>query len=129
MNPDGEPNTNIYNLYTKLGLVCNPNKKRAMSLIASFELIGISLSCLIIPRLGDLYGRKPLYVFALVLQIPVYILACVFNHMVPIYVVAFFLGPCVTGRMACGFLLLLEMVPSRNQSWVGASLMVAEGSC
>ncbi len=49
--------------------------------------------------------------------------------MVPIYIMAFFLGPCITGRMACGFLLLLELVPKKNQAWVGASLMVAEGSC
>lgn len=79
--------------------------------------------------MGDLYGRKPLYVFALILQLPVYLMACFFTKLIPIYVVAFFLGPCVTGRMACGFLLLLEMVPKRNQAWVGASLMVAEGSC
>jgi len=58
----------------------------------------------------------------------VYILICVFNKMMPMYVTAFFLGPTVTGRMACGFLLLLEMVPKKNQSWVGAFLMVAEGS-
>jgi len=129
VNPDGEPNTNIFNWYTSLGLVCNPNSKRAMSLIATFALLGISISCLIIPRMGDLYGRKPLYVFALILQIPVYILATVFTKMIPIYIVAFFLGPCVTGRMACGFLLLIEMVPKRNQAWVGAALMIAEGSC
>lgn len=100
-----------------------------MSLIASSALIGISLSCLFVPRMGDLYGRKPLYVFALLLQIPVYILAALFTKLIPIYVMAFLLGPCVTGRMACGFLLLLEMVPKRNQAWVGAALMVAEGSC
>lgn len=49
--------------------------------------------------------------------------------MLLIYLLAFLLGPTITGRMACGFLLLIEMVPKKNQSWVGASLMVAEGSC
>jgi predicted ABC-type sugar transport system permease subunit len=43
--------------------------------------------------------------------------------------VAFLLGPCITGRMACGFLLLIEMVPKKYQARVGAALMVAEGSC
>lgn len=94
-----------------------------------FALVGVGLSCLFIPRMGDLYGRKPMYIFALVLQIPVYTLACVLNKVLPIYVVAFALGPCVTGRMACGFLLLLEMMPKRNQTWVGAACMIAEGSC
>lgn len=100
-----------------------------MAMIGTFALLGVSISCLFIPRMGDLYGRKPIYLFALTLQIPIYAMACIFNKMLPIYVVAFLLGPCITGRMACGFLLLLEMVPKKNQAWVGASLMVAEGSC
>ena len=66
-NPNGEPNENIYNWYTSLGLVCNPAKKKAMALIAVCAIVGISLSCLFIPRMGDIYGRKPMYVFALTL--------------------------------------------------------------
>lgn len=128
VEPDGEPTTNIYNWYTKLGLVCNPKSGFAMGMIAFSALLGISLSCLFIPRLGDLYGRKPVFMVALTAQLPVYILLCLFNNMIPMYVSAFFLGPTVTGRMACGFLLLLEMVPKRNQAWTGASLMIAEGS-
>jgi len=48
--------------------------------------------------------------------------------MIPIYITAFLLGPTVTGRMACGFLLLLESLPKKNQSIIGASMMIAEGS-
>jgi MFS family permease len=114
VDAEGNPNTNIYNWFVKLGLVCDPNSKKAVSLIATVALLGISLSCLIIPRMGDLYGRKPLYVFALCLQIPVYIAFCIWKTMIPIYITAFLLGPCVTGRLACGYLLLLEMVPKRN---------------
>jgi MFS family permease len=108
VNPNGEPNSNIYNWFVKLGLVCNPNSKKAVSLIATIALLGISVSCLFIPRMGDLYGRKPLYVFSLIFQIPVYIAFCLFKTMTPIYVTAFLLGPCITGRLACGYLLLLE---------------------
>lgn len=114
MNPDGEPTTNIYNWYTKLGLVCNEKARFAMGMIASAALLGVSLSCLFIPRLGDLYGRKPVYCFALALQLPVYIACCFFNKLLPMYVTAFLLGPTVTGRMACGFLLLLETMPKKN---------------
>lgn len=128
VDPTGEPTTNIYNWYTKLGLVCSDKPGFEMGMIAFSALIGISLACLVIPRLGDLYGRKPLYVFAIALQIPVYIAFCLFKTMIPMYITAFFLGPCVTGRMACGFLLLMELCPKKYQSWVGASLMVAEGS-
>ena len=98
-----------------------------MGMIAFSVLLGISISCLFIPRLGDLYGRKPVFMIALTAQLPVYILLILFNKMIPMYVAAFFLGPTVCGRMACGFLLLLEMVPKKNQAVTGASLMIAEG--
>ena len=58
-------NQNIYNWYTKLGLVCDPKAKKVMALVLMVALLGVSLSCLFIPRMGDLYGRKPIYVFAL----------------------------------------------------------------
>ena len=99
-----------------------------MGMIAASALLGMSISCLFIPRMGDLYGRKPLYVIALAMQIPVYTCLCLFKKMMPMYITTFFLGPTVTGRMACGFLLLLESVPKKNQAIVGAMLMVAEGS-
>lgn len=60
---------------------------------------------------------------------PVYTLLCLFTKLIPIYVAAFFLGPTITGRMACGFLLLMESVPKDYQAWAGAALMVGEGSC
>ena len=83
-------------------------------MIATLALLGVSLSCLFIPRMGDLYGRKPMYMFALGLQIPVFIMICLVDKMLLIYMLAFLLGPTITGRMACGFLLLIEMVPKKN---------------
>jgi MFS family permease len=71
VNPSGEPNSNIFNWYVKLGLVCDPDAKAAVSLIATLCIIGVSISCLFIPRMGDLYGRKPIYVVAMIVQIPV----------------------------------------------------------
>ena len=52
-------NENIYNWYTKLGLVCKP--KSATGYIAISCMIGIFLGVLIVPRLGDLIGRKPIF--------------------------------------------------------------------
>lgn len=60
-------NTNVYNWYTKLGLVCNPNRKNVMSTVGMLALIGVGVSCLFVPRLGDLYGRKPVFIAALTL--------------------------------------------------------------
>jgi MFS family permease len=100
-----------------------------MVLIATSAMIGTAISCLFIPRLGDLYGRWPVYVFALTLQLPIYCAACLFTKTLYMIIICFFLGPVIIGRMACGFLLLLEIMPRRHQPMVGASLMVAEGAC
>ena len=57
----------------------------------------------------------------------VYIAANNIRQIKELYVVAFFLGPCVIGRMACGFLLLMELVPRKYQTWVGTGVMIIEG--
>ena len=102
---------NIYNWWTKFEIACKPSPNKAVSFIAVIALIGLGISCLFLPRMGDIYGRKPIYVFALSLQIIIYIAANNVRTLKEIYVVAAFLGPCVIGRMACGFLLLMELVP------------------
>jgi MFS family permease len=60
-------NTNIYNWFVKLEIPCKPKPKHAVGLIAVIALVSTSISCLIFPRLGDIYGRKPVYLFALTL--------------------------------------------------------------
>jgi hypothetical protein len=58
--------------------------------------------------MGDVYGRKWIYVCSVLGQVPVYFLAGSFYNVKIVYIAAFFLGPTVIGRMACGFLLLYE---------------------
>jgi MFS family permease len=94
--------------------------------IAGFA--GIALGCLFLPRMGDLYGRKPIFCACLTLQAPL-LFVITWTHSTTIaYVTIFLCGPLIIGRMACGFLLIMELVHSRNAPRVGAGLMVAEGS-
>ncbi len=58
-------NTNLYNWFVKLEIPCKPYPKKALSYIAIIALLSLSLSCLVFPRLGDIYGRKPVYLFAI----------------------------------------------------------------
>ena len=50
---------NLYNWYTKLDLACLP--RSATSYIGISASIGVFVGCLFIPRLGDLYGRRPIF--------------------------------------------------------------------
>lgn len=117
---------NLNNLYTQLRLGCM--KRRATALIAMAVFAGSAIGCLFMPRLGDLLGRKPVFCFSLAFQAPL-LASITFLHGIKlIYIAAFFFGICIIGRMACGFLLMMELVPTKDQAKVGAALMVAEGS-
>lgn len=56
---------NLYNWWTKFEISCKPSPNKAVSFIATIALLGLGLSCLFLPRMGDIFGRKPIYIFAL----------------------------------------------------------------
>jgi hypothetical protein len=78
--------------------------------------------------MGDIYGRKPIFVTCLALQAPLFGIITWTKSAYIAYGCIFLAGPCIIGRMSCGFLLIMELVHSRNAPRVGAGLMVAEGS-
>jgi MFS family permease len=121
-----ESPANLINLYTHLDLMCKPKKATAFVAMAVFA--GSAIGCLFVPRLGDLLGRKPIFCIALAVQAPLLGSITFLKSLKIIYAACFVFGICVIGRMACGFLLMMELVPTKNQAAVGAGLMVAEGS-
>ena len=117
---------NLYNVYTFLDLMCKP--RRATAFVSMAVFAGSAIGCLFVPRLGDLLGRKIIFCTALAVQAPVLASITLMKGLKIIYTACFIFGICVIGRMACGFLLMMELVPAKNQAAVGAGLMVAEGS-
>jgi OCT family organic cation transporter-like MFS transporter 4/5 len=100
----------------------------ATSLIGVSGFLGVAIGCLFLPRMGDLYGRKPIFAICLTIQAPLLIVITWTKSNWVAYGAIFLWGPCIIGRMACGFLLIMELVHSRNAPRVGAALMVVEGS-
>ena len=103
---------NIYNWYTKLGLVCKP--KGATSRIAMSAMVGIFLGVLFIPRIGDLVGRKPVFWVGLIASIPALVLVTITSNLLLLDIAAFLSGPCIIARMACGFLMLMEQMERKH---------------
>ena len=116
---------NLYNWYTKLDLVCKD--KNATAWIGRLCAIGIFLGVLVIPRIGDLIGRKPMFMGSMILSIPVLAIVSFTKNLTLLYVAVFFAGPAIIGRMACGFLMLMEHMTRPNQAKIGAVIMVFEG--
>ena len=103
---------NIYNWYTKFDLVCLD--KSATSNIAISCLVGVFVSVLFIPRLGDLYGRKPILYTGLIVSVPALVLVAVTTNLLVLDIASFLAGPCIIARMACGFLMLMEHMETKH---------------
>ncbi len=84
------------------------------------------MSCLFVPRLGDIYGRKPIYLVSIFFQIPLYGLCAYTSSIYVIYGAATLLGPTVIGRMSCGFFLLMESARLQKESQQESSLAKAK---
>jgi len=76
--------------------------------------VGVFMGCLFIPRFGDLYGRRPIFLVCMVIQSPLILCCALFKDVKGIFALTLFFGMCLIGRMACGFLLLLELMPGKN---------------
>jgi MFS family permease len=53
----------IHNFIEQLDFYCEPEYK--MGLFGSFFLLGIVIGCFTIARAGDIYGRRPVFIFGM----------------------------------------------------------------
>jgi len=100
-----------------------------MAKIAMSCMIGIFLGVLIVPRIGDLIGRKPVFWISLFVSLPALILVAFTSSLLAVDIAVFLAGPCIIARMSCGFLMLMEQMERKHQAKVGAVIMVSEGLC
>ena len=76
-------------------------------------LAGIFLGVFFVPRMGDLIGRKPILQSALIGSLIPLAMVTFTSSIVVVDVGAFIAGPCIIARMSCGFLLLMEHMPTK----------------
>ena len=114
--------TSIYyisNWVEHFNLYCT--EKSDIGLIGSLAFFGAALSCLILPRLGDKYGRYLVWRVTIFLQLPLYFMANLGTHIGVLYVMAFFMGMALLGRFTCGFVFVVESMPADKQSIMGTA--------
>ena len=101
------------NLYTRLGLYCHT--KDEIGLIGSLLFVGFAVSCLILPRYSDMYGRRPFYIVGLIGQVVVWIGLLFTTNLKLFYVFSFLFGCTVTGRFTLGYVCYIETIPKPYQ--------------
>ena len=77
-------------------------------------MVGIFLGVIVIPRLGDLVGRKPVFFAALWGSVPSLAVVSFVDNLAILDGATFLAGPCIIARMSCGFLMLMEHMPRKH---------------
>jgi len=88
-------------LITQLDFECAAGWK--LGAVGSLFLVGIVIGCSFVTKMGDKYGRKPVYAAGLLLN-AVFVTVAVFSHLVLLtYFCMFMLGISITARYYVGY--------------------------
>ena len=79
-------------------------------------LLGIVVGCLTVARLGDVYGRKPIYKLGLIMHLGFSIGICFLHtrNLVVLYGLLLVFGMSVTARYYVGYSFNIEMQPKSH---------------
>ena len=123
---DWESTRSLHNWVERLDLVCEPGWK--IGLIGSMYLMGWSLGCLFIPRLGDTKGRRWPFLITSVASVLIYLVLLLSRSINLTMAMYFILGLTTPGKVNLGYVYLLELVPTAWQTYVGTVLLIGDGS-
>lgn len=101
--------------------------KAQIGLIGSMIFIGWTTSAVILPRMADIYGRKPIILFSLTLQFLTMGATFFSNSALLATVIMFFLGFSCVGRCSISFLFLMELLPYKKTTFYGTIVHMSNG--
>lgn len=114
----------IKNWTEQLNMNCMP--KFYTGLIGVMAFLGAFLSCFFIPALGDKFGRCTVWYVCICCQLPLFIGANLTENIGVIYVMCFYLGMGLIGKITCGFVLCSELNITKNKTAAGTCLMIGD---
>lgn len=89
---------------------------------------GWTVSCIFIPRLADIYGRKWPLLASASASFAFYLGLILSRNLNLSIGLLFFMGCCCTGKVGTSYVLLLELVPARSVTFIGTIVMFLDGS-
>jgi MFS family permease len=109
----------------KLDLTYETSKH--IALIGTSYFIGWAATLLWVPRLGDVYGRKKMFILSNVINTLNFVIV-LFTKSLNVMIIAFFiLGLASSIRVNIGYNYLIEMYPDKYKIAVGTTWNVGEG--
>ena len=120
---DSVSDENLTNWVSTMDLYCTGSFK--MSLIGSMFFGGTFVGSFVLPRMADIYGRKPLFLIGLALHICVVIALYFANSLEILYALMFLGGIAETGRYYVAYVYCVEMMPKAVQDKTGLCIFMA----
>lgn len=88
-------------------------------MIGSSFLLGTFAGSFVVPRMADIYGRRPMYILGLVIFIASCVGLILSTDIRAMYAFLFLGGLSESGRCYVGYVYAIEIVPKRMQSLAG----------
>lgn len=121
---DWNDDESIHNLIEQLDFFCVPDMM--IGLIGAIFLMGIVVGCSTLTRLGDVYGRKPIYLVGLALHLFFTIGILTTKSVGFAYFLLFVFGLSVTSKYYVGYTYNLEMQPRTHHVLVSTTMFLFE---
>ena len=96
----------MYNWVEKFDMLCESKTK--VGLLGSSFFVGILVGLLFVPRLADMYGRKPVFLATMILSSIMQLGFLLCTSIDQACILVAFLGMTFPGRMIVGFNYMLE---------------------
>ena len=103
---------------------CTPDY--IVGLIGANFILGIVVGCSTVTRLGDVYGRKPIYLLGLCMHVTCMIGILITTNAIIMFFLLFTFGISITARYYVGYTYNLEMQPKSHHVLVSTTMFVCE---
>ena len=99
-----------------------------MGLLGTMYFAGWAIACIVVPRMGDIYGRKWPFLISSFASVVFFLAAMLSQSLNLSIVIFFFFGMCCPGKAGISYVYLLEFIPKKYQTYVGTVTLFADGS-
>lgn len=91
------------------------------------QFVGWEISAAIVPRLADIHGRKPIFLFSMCVQLAALIGVYISRSVNVTIGLIFIFGMGGVGRSSISYLYMQEFLPQNKQTLVGTILQLNNG--
>lgn len=98
-----------------------------IALLGSMQFVGWAISAAITPRLSDIYGRRPIFLASMLIQLVALIAIFISRHVWVTVGLIFLFGIGGVGRSSISYLYMQEFLPQNKQTLVGTILQLNNG--